>query len=112
MIYYMEIDGKVVSTPDVKTWALWNDTNDRRVARDEIGPYVVSTVFLGLDHSFGGEGPPVLYETMVFGRDPYMNRDFLERDMARYHTREEALAGHQQMVDRWTQMLQEAEADS
>lgn len=27
----------------------------------------VSTVFLGIDHNFAFEGPPVLFETMVFG---------------------------------------------
>ena len=27
----------------------------------------VSTVFLALDHSFGRAGPPLLFETMVFG---------------------------------------------
>jgi hypothetical protein len=26
----------------------------------------VSTVFLGLDHRFGTEGPPILFETMIF----------------------------------------------
>ncbi len=31
--------------------------------------FVVSTVFLGLDHRFLGEGPPILFETMAFGRD-------------------------------------------
>jgi hypothetical protein len=33
-----------------------------------LGVVVVSTVFLGLDHSFG-EGPPLLFETMVFVND-------------------------------------------
>lgn len=34
-----------------------------------IGDIYVSTVFLGLDHSFGsfGECKPVLFETMIFG---------------------------------------------
>lgn len=36
----------------------------------------VSTVFLGLDHRFGGEGPPILFETMIFGGklDQYQER--------------------------------------
>lgn len=28
--------------------------------------YHVSTVWLGLDHSFGGYGPPIIFETMIF----------------------------------------------
>jgi hypothetical protein len=27
----------------------------------------VSTVFLGIDHRFHGNGPPLLFETMIFG---------------------------------------------
>ena len=40
--------------------------NQRRVDRTSIGESLISTVFLGVDHSFGS-GPPVLWETMVFG---------------------------------------------
>jgi hypothetical protein len=39
---------------------------DRRVASTTVlGMCLVSTVFLGLDHSCGG-GPPLLFETMAF----------------------------------------------
>jgi hypothetical protein len=36
----------------------------------------VSTIFLGLDRRFEGEGPPILFETMVFGgkHDQYQER--------------------------------------
>ena len=47
---------------------MWYETADRRVARTEIGGVAISTVFLGLDHGFGGE--VLLFETMVFG-GPY-----------------------------------------
>jgi hypothetical protein len=30
----------------------------------------LSTVWLGLDHNFMGEGPPIIYETMLFAPDP------------------------------------------
>jgi hypothetical protein len=30
----------------------------------------VSTVFLGLDHGFSGDGPPILFETMAFWLGP------------------------------------------
>lgn len=47
-----------------------------RVDETNIGPVSISTVFLGLDHRMGGAGPPVLYETMVFGGrlDQFQNR--------------------------------------
>lgn len=66
--------------------------SDRRVARDEIGEATVSTVFLTLDHNFG-DGPPVLFETLVFGGP-------LDQEMRRYCTWDEAVSGHARMVAR------------
>ena len=50
----------------------------------------ISTVFLGLDHAWG-DGPPLLFETMIFGgsHDQYQER---------YSSKKEALAGHKQAV--------------
>ena len=49
----------------------------------------VSTVFLGIDYSFGEPGGPVLFETMIFWRGHE-----LDEWRERYRTRDEALAGH------------------
>jgi hypothetical protein len=38
-----------------------------RVAETIIGGVRISTVFIGLDHRLFGDGPPVLFETMIFG---------------------------------------------
>jgi hypothetical protein len=48
---------------------------------------------LGLDHNFSENGPPILYETMVFG-------GALDGEQDRYCTREEAVSGHALMVKR------------
>ena len=61
-----------VKEESVVTWAmLFQDTDKRRVALSEVdsvdGIIVVSTVFLASDHNFGGEGPPILFETLVSG---------------------------------------------
>jgi hypothetical protein len=67
---------------------------ERRVARTQIGPEVhVSTVFLGLDHQHGVGGPPILFETMIFGLEE--EEDYQER----YATWDEAEAGHARAVD-------------
>lgn len=50
----------------------------------------VSTVFLGIDHSFGGE-TPILFETWCC----YKNE---EVDMRRYQTYEAALTGHNELL--------------
>lgn len=55
----------------------------------------VSTVWLGRDHRFGGDGPPIIFETLVFGGP-------LDGEMDRYCTEAEATAGHRAMVDRLT----------
>ena len=65
----------------------------RRVDLTKVGEYEVSTVFLGLDHSFGS-GPPVLYETMIF------KGDLTDLYMERYTTRQLAQGGHNAVVNR------------
>jgi hypothetical protein len=82
-----------IPVDDLLQWGQWLETADRVVGKDEIGDATVSTVFLGLDHSFGF-GPPMLFETMIFG-GPH------DQEMERYSTWEEAEAGHQ----RWVQKL-------
>lgn len=63
----------------------------KRVAADTIGDLWVSTVWMGLDHSWGS-GPPLIFETMVFGDGPW--GDWQDR----YASEAEALAGHQRIV--------------
>ena len=68
-----------------------------RVAFTDDGPWHVSTVFLsGLDHNFSGEGPPLLFETMIFHRDD----PGLDHDCLRTSTWEEAEVAHALMVAR------------
>lgn len=55
-----------VLEPDLLKWAHWFETADRRVEYTRRYRVTVSTVFLGLDHSFD-RGTPILFETMVFG---------------------------------------------
>jgi len=63
----------------------------RRVGWDELDAGVtVSTVFIVYDHQFG-DGPPLLFETMVFNGDHDGWQD-------RYPTWEEAEAGHAAVV--------------
>lgn len=66
----------------------------RRVARDEVGKYLVSTVWLGIDHGFGEVGP-LIFETMVFESGNSNNVV-----CKRYATEAMALAGHHNIVRR------------
>lgn len=87
--YVLDAD-HAVRQADLAEGSRFFATADRRVARDVIGDTEVSTVFLGLDHSFGS-GPPRLFETMIFGGQ--------QAGMAwRYATWDDAAAGHERIV--------------
>lgn len=70
------LDGKTPVKADLMTWARWLQNAERSVAKNKEGDVLVSTVFLGLDHSFGPNEPPLLFETMIFGgeHDQYQER--------------------------------------
>lgn len=81
------LDGKkAIKCDDLMEWAKWFENCSRRVELTERNNIKVSTVFLGLDHSFGN-GKPMLFETMIFGGP---HSEFCSR----YTTWEEAEAGH------------------
>lgn len=71
---------------------LMRDLSYRRVAWDAVGDLGVSTVWLGLDHSFG-IGPPLIFETMIFEGGP------LNTECRRYGSEAAALAGHREVLE-------------
>jgi hypothetical protein len=97
--YYILKGKKVVST-DLVTWAKWfgEPTKHRVVKQTTLknGRWV-STVFLGLDHSFGMGKKPILFETMVFPD----RKDLADLDMAKCSTWKEAETQHKEMVKKW-----------
>jgi len=86
------LDGhEPVECPDLYKWGEWMETADRHVRdtfRDDVR---VSTVFLGLDHNHYDDGPPILFETMVF-----VDGDGDRQE--RYRTWAEAEEGHENIV--------------
>lgn len=67
MHYILDENDNPRCEPELKKWARWFDEADRQVAKEKIGEAVISTVFLGIDYNHEREGPPVLWETMIFG---------------------------------------------
>jgi hypothetical protein len=70
---YFHRDGTAITSnelmPDFLQWALYFETADRRVAQDKtLYGERLSTVFLGMDHSFNfhPDATPILFETMLF----------------------------------------------
>jgi hypothetical protein len=91
MMNYILKDKEAIAEPDTLKWCKWFENADRQIALDRIGDSRISTVFLGIDHSFIYKGTPILFETMIFGgkRDGYQ---------ARYCTWIEAMEGHLEMI--------------
>lgn len=58
----------------------------------------ISTAFLGIDHNFTGRGPPLLFETMVFG-------GALDGECGRTATWEEAEKEHAETLARVLRMM-------
>ena len=79
---------------DMLEWVLlFENAEYKRVALDELPGGKVSTVWLGLNHQFAPDGPPHIFETLVFGGP-------LDGEQDRYSTEEEARLGHQAMVEK------------
>lgn len=75
-----------------RSWVeLHEDVDYVRVAHDEVDGIEVSTVWLGENHRFVGEGPPIIFESLVSG-GPSGGAG------ARYCTEAEAMEGHAQLV--------------
>lgn len=82
-------DHETVSV-SMREWSIYFNKPDRLLWNTTVGDSKVSTVFLGIDHSFGS-GPPLLFETLVMGGP-------LTDDMERYTTYDQARIGHITMV--------------
>lgn len=82
-MYYILQGHEPVRVDSIEEWGAWWAKADRRVRKSrvlgvgeaEAASVEVSTVFLALDHQHG-KGPPLLFETMIFGgeHDQYQTR--------------------------------------
>jgi hypothetical protein len=80
---YYDLDGKPISMTE---WAR-QFSGKRWKMKTEVGQAMVSTVHLGLNHQWDPDGPPLIFETMIFGGEH-------DQEQWRYTTREQAEAGH------------------
>ena len=70
---------------------IWLMAENKKVALDKVNGKTISTVFLGLDPSYG-DGPPMLFETMIFEAGEVVG------EMDRYSTWDQAVDGHNAIV--------------
>lgn len=88
---------------DVLDWAR-RRADEQRVARTKTRHAEISTVWLGLNHNWMPDGPPLIFETMVFGGS-------FDQHQERYSTEAEALAGHARIVEMVREREEHWEAD-
>jgi hypothetical protein len=95
---------------DVKEYAEWsrNWPDARRIEETTIGDCWISTVFLGIDHRYGADGPPVLFETMVF----WDGHKDIHNDYMRCCTIEEANHQHAEMCTRIEKYIRDLNEDA
>ncbi len=96
---YYDMQGKPMTT---EQWVAAFENIESRKIGNYNGRFVhVSTVWLGLDHSFGFGGPPVIFESMAFPKHHLFGGRCGELDQVRYCTLAQAKAGHLDMVEKW-----------
>jgi hypothetical protein len=76
------------------TWGMWMERSRARIVKQTLLPegVKVSTVFLGINHGYGGQ--VLLFETMIF-----RNGEKGEAYCDRYETYDQALEGHQHAIE-------------
>lgn len=98
-IYYI-LEGKAVLRVGRDTCYRWQEKigGPKIIAQEDVSSYWVSTVFLTHDHSFD-DGPPIVFETMVFRRDDKGELDMGGEYTDRCSTYDEAEAMHKRVCD-------------
>lgn len=99
-------DQKVAIPVNFGEWAIWFEKagQDRIVKQEVVGEWFVSTVFLGIDHSFGLSPARKLFETMVFVNERTVKSNFSKKKyradqyQERYSTWPQAEKGHDAIV--------------
>jgi hypothetical protein len=111
-LYILDKKGEAVKTTDLMEWAKWiRDNREKmKIQFSAINNYAISTVFLGIDYSYGLTEKPMVFETMVFIMDLDTEDGFREIDsekefknmptFERTGDKEDAAKAHKLMVAR------------
>lgn len=109
--------GHYFSEAKLIEWGRWmEESNNRIVKQEHVGPYWVSTVFLALDHNFNPDSAPLLFETMVFDEEhkvKVFNREVREEAgvQERYSNWTQAEEGHARIVQQMREWLERSSAE-
>ena len=95
LFYVLDENDNPVATEDYLKWSeFFSSINNRSFGYTQLeGNVTVSTIFMGIDYSFGlVEKNPILFETMVFGGP-------LNGKIKRYSSKDDAKKGHAAIVE-------------
>ena len=104
-LYYILI-GQTPEPSTAEGWVRWLAEHDRVVHETRVGDYFVSTIFLGLNANYIGRGPPILFETVIFGPDgnspalDYQRRCSTWEEAKAMHERACAMVNHRRDNDK------------
>jgi hypothetical protein len=90
--WYYDKDGSPLSFTE---WGLLCESDEyRRIAKSQCADVWVSTIWMGIDYTWGMGPHRAIFETMVFGEGAWAGY------VARYPTEAAARAGHDEVVAR------------
>lgn len=87
---YYDRQGKEITAED---FSRLHTPEYATVCRTESNGWLISTVWLGIDHNFGGS-PPLIFETMVFRPSGDGSTSLDDVYCRRHYTEEQAMDGH------------------
>lgn len=80
----------------------------KHVGQDTINGWYISTIWMGLDHSFWKDGDPIIFETMIFKDDEsFPDNEEIKDYQERYSYLKEAEEGHKQACQRVREITKE-----
>lgn len=94
ILWILDDEHNLVPVDSVNEWSEKMSEGNFSVAIATVGPFFVSTVFLGIDTSSLWD--PALFQTIVFSTDEKDNE--ILREERQYKTWAEAVAGHAEIV--------------
>jgi hypothetical protein len=91
VVNYILSENHEVVPVGVVAWAEWFENAERQVALYKSTDWWVSTVFIGIDYSYGMDEEPLVFETMV----NYKGEEVIQE---RHHTWDDAVDAHEEIV--------------
>lgn len=66
VLWILDDDNNIVKPKSIDEWLDFFKSDRRVLRRDNIEKYLISSVFLTIDHNYSDSDDPILFETMIF----------------------------------------------